>query len=217
MLRNGVRVALLSLAAVSSVAACGKADPAATIDVAASRPNAATAAPTDEQQAWQEYKDQQGGEVEVESAPDGKGRDARRVLARVDHGDRIVDVAQYDGRQWRTVGEVTLPPPPFEFGGGRRGVQFGDVTKDGRTDYLIPLEATQDIAVVVSDHGDGTWRALPVRGADGVAREPYFGVEPRYDGAELVSVERLCEPTCAEGGEREVTWRFVDGTLVTTI
>lgn len=215
MSRGRLRLVLVALMAIAAATACGDSD-STTMTNAGAPPDGTTSAPDNEEEAWEEYEAEQSGEIEVEFTSDGRGRNARRVLVRVDGEDRIVNVAEFDGRQWTTIGEVVLPPPPFEFGGGKRTIQFGDVTTDGETDYLVPLEATQDIGVVISADGDREWRALPVRGADGVAREPYFGIEPRYENGELVSVERICDPTCAEGKERLVTWHYADGELTNT-
>jgi hypothetical protein len=161
--------------------------------------------------AWETYK-RESGKVEIESAPEGQGDGAVRVLARTESARRLVDVAEFDGTAWKTVAEVVLPPPDYDFGAGGQRVQVGDVTRDGHPDFLVPLEAAQPIGVVISDDG-GAWRDLPVIGRDGSASDPYLGLSPRFDGGELVSDDRLCEPSCADGDTRTITWRYVDGAL----
>lgn len=208
------RVGVVIVVLLIGLAACGGSENDTTTAEAPDSQASVTAPSSRQEEAWDRYKQQQSGEIELESTSDGDGKGARRVLARTDSDRRIVDVAEFDGRDWNTVGEVELPPPGFEFAKGvKRTIEFGDVTQDGRTDYLVPLDAAQDIGVVISDAG-GAWRTLPVRGSDGVAREPYLGIEPRYENGELLSDERLCEPTCAEGGERVLTWHYENGELV---
>jgi hypothetical protein len=161
---------------------------------------------------WDKYKKDKGGEIELESAPHADGSQIIRVLARRDAGKRLIDVAEFDGAGWTTGGQVMLASPDYDFSTSGPDIQFGDVTGDGQPDILVPLQAAQPIAVVISQDG-GAWRALPVQGSDGQPFDPYVGINPRYAGGVLVSDEPLCQPSCAQGGTRSITWRYEDGML----
>ncbi|MBK5222271.1 MAG: hypothetical protein JJE52_05250 [Acidimicrobiia bacterium] len=165
-----------------------------------------------EGEAWHSFRDSLGGQILLESETSEGLAGPYRVVARNIDGRRAIDIAAFDGRGWRTVSTITLPPPDFPFGTGRT-VQSADVTGDRQPDFLVPLDAAQTIGVVISS-ADGEWRALPVTGADGMAAEPYLGVNPRIEGGELLSDFRICEPSCAEGETQPVTWRYQQGSLV---
>jgi hypothetical protein len=107
----------------------------------------------------------------------------------VDEGAGVVRIVDERG----VLAVVALPDPhPYDPTGS---IQPGDVTGDGRVDFIVPFMAAQPVGAVLSDHGGG-WRFVPV----GMPDHPYTGILPRVgaDGR-LEILYRECVPSCAAG------------------
>ena len=91
-------------------------------------------------------------------------------------------------------------------------IQVADVTGDGRPDFLIPLNAADNLpGAVVSQEGAGAsarWRYVPLRQGSSVSPFYVLARSPEFRGSTLVSTYDNCTPSCAQGTNYTITWTY---------
>ena len=118
-------------------------------------------------------------------------------------GGHEVDVVAL-GSTPALVARLNLPGPSFDF--AATPILSGDVTGDGRPDFLVILETSQRTGVLVSNEG-GTWHLVPISSTD--RSQVYVGLNPTLSDGVLTSIQQSCVPTCAAGHQTTVTWTYV--------
>jgi len=138
---------------------------------------------------------------------------------RLEDGDTTVISATDGSRATVTIFDPTgvttleLPGAPANPRDDTRPIEAGDVTGDGRADYLIPLESNGPSSTLASDDG-GTWHLVPGQALEGGGTSPELGRDPHLrDGAVVIAFDD-CVPSCAEGTTTEVRLIYRDGALV---
>lgn len=141
-----------------------------------------------------------------------------------------VQVLGYTDGQW---GELTvLPIPPGEPGTANipagaamspywlaefsgAAISVADVTGDGRPDFLVPINAADNVpGAVISQDGTqgGAWRYIPFEDQGSSTKFYELGRSPEFRGNVLVSTYDNCQPNCAQGATTTVTWSY-EGSL----
>jgi hypothetical protein len=124
--------------------------------------------------------------------------------------DREVDVLSWSGTTWAATATLGLPYPWYSL--ARLPIQVGDVTGDGRADFLVRVDAADNQpGVVVSDDG-GPWRLVPLAISGTPAGDVYAGRDPSFEGGHLVTRYDDCVPDCAQGTTTTVTWAYDQAT-----
>lgn len=150
------------------------------------------------------------GTVQRSAIVSVQGRPTAVVLSQTSLADRRVRVL-VDDDGWTEQAVVRLPEPRFDLDASRP-VEIADVTGDAEADFLVPLTANHDSAVLVS-RASGDWGLVPFAGPDGDT-ERYVGVDPRLSSGTVTSMDRICVPNCAQGSLESVSWAYRDGTMV---
>lgn len=143
-----------------------------------------------------------------------------------DPTSKPVQVLGYTGGQWATLAVLPLPPgdagnpnipasaamsPYWLADFSDAAISVADVTGDGRPDFLVPINAADNVpgAVISQDSAQGgTWRYVPFE-YQGVSTKFYeLGRSPEFRGDVLVSTYDNCQPNCAQGATTTVTWSY---------
>jgi hypothetical protein len=124
--------------------------------------------------------------------------------------DRRVQVL-VDQNGWQAIATLRLPEPRFDLD-GTRDIEIDDVTGDDIVDFLVPLTANHNSAVLVSNH-TGRWELVPFVGIDGETVR-YVEVDPHLVDHAMTSMDRICVPNCAQGGQAPVRWTYSDNTMI---
>jgi hypothetical protein len=109
-----------------------------------------------------------------------------------------------------TLADLPLPYPYFDFTAGTT-VAIGDVTGDGRPEFLVLLDAADAVPGVIVSNDGGNWRLLsaaPASGAVPASDSVYFGRAPRFSSSRLQTTVNDCKPYCAAGHTTTVTWLY---------
>lgn len=97
-------------------------------------------------------------------------------------------------------------------------ISVADVTKDGRPDFLIPLDAADNVpGAIVSQDGtaDATgWRYVPYTQGSSSTQRYIFARAARFQGNTLLTTYNNCKPNCADGTTSAITWAYQDKTGV---
>ena len=97
-------------------------------------------------------------------------------------------------------------------------ISVADVTGDGRPDFLVPLNAADNVpgAVVSQDGavGGSGWRYVPYTQGSSPTRYYEFARDARFQGNTLVTTYDNCNPDCAQGANYDVTWTYERATGV---
>ncbi len=136
-----------------------------------------------------------------------------------------LQVLRYSDGQWGPL--AFLPPPPGQGYAATAGamnsywlptfpeaaISVKDVTGDGRPDFMIPLNAADNlpVAVVSQDGASGSvpWRWVPF--AQGSSPTLFYVLprwSPQIGGSALTSVYNNCVPSCAQGTNYPITWTY---------
>lgn len=93
-------------------------------------------------------------------------------------------------------------------------ISVADVTKDGRPDFLIPLNAADNVpgAVVSQDSADRAtgWRYVPYTQGTSSTQQYIFARNARFQGNLLLTTTNDCNPNCAQGTTSTITWAYQD-------
>jgi hypothetical protein len=138
------------------------------------------------------------------------GRSTAVLLIQNGLADRRVQVL-VDDNGWRERTTLRVPEPKFDLDGAR-DIEVDDVTGDGVGDFLVPLTANHTSALLVSS-ASGQWELVPFVGVDGET-EHFVEVDPHLVNGTMTSMDRVCVPNCAQGGQTPVTWAYRDGAMV---
>ncbi|HZP14646.1 MAG TPA: hypothetical protein VFA96_02400 [Nocardioides sp.] len=143
--------------------------------------------------------------VVVKSAPVAVGRDEIAVLAvgPSESHDHLIRVVTFVSGEWQKVVDLQLPEPSFDF--LTDAVDIGDVTADGRADFLIHVMAADNAPGLVVSDSSGTWRLVPLSPDP---TDVYAERSPQLRGAQLVNQYNDCVPDCADGHTSDVAWRY---------
>lgn len=125
-------------------------------------------------------------------------------------------VVSYYGGQWHPAAYLPDPwcpcqgftPEPSTID-LRTPIQVGDVTGDGRPDFLISMTAagTTPGAVLTQDGAaPGNWRYAPFSGPFPTATK--VGGSPTIQGDHIVSIYNNCDPACAQGQQWPISWSY---------
>ena len=91
-------------------------------------------------------------------------------------------------------------------------ISVADVTGDGRPDFLIPLNAADNVpGVVVSQDGTSGgegWRYVPYTQGTLATKSYVFARDARFQGHALLTTYNSCSPNCAGGANSTVTWSY---------
>jgi hypothetical protein len=142
-----------------------------------------------------------------------------------DPNTKPLRVLVYTGAQWTEVAELPPAPGPgfgtppaagmnsfwlANFDGA--AISIADVTKDGRPDFLIPINAADNVpGAVVSQDGTpgGTgWRYIPYLQGSSTTQRYVFARDARLQGTTLLTTYDNCNPDCAGGTTFTITWTY---------
>lgn len=142
-----------------------------------------------------------------------------------DPSAKPVQVISYSNGQW--VQSAALPAPvgsaAYVPGGAAMNaywlayfpgsaISVADVTRDGRPDFLIPLNAADNVpGVVVSQDGAlgaSGWRYVPYTEGSSTAKFYTFARDAQFRGNTLVTTYDNCKPNCAQGSNYTITWTY---------
>jgi hypothetical protein len=142
-----------------------------------------------------------------------------------DPNAKPVQVVSYSNGRW--VQSAALPAPvgsaSYVPGGAAMNaywlayypgsaISVADVTRDGRPDFLIPLNAADNVpgVVVSQDGGPGGsgWRYVPYTQGSSTARFYTFARAAQFRGNTLVTTYDNCNPNCAQGANYTITWTY---------
>ena len=126
--------------------------------------------------------------------------------------DHVVEVLDLGSGTARTVAELVLPPPSFDF--ATLPVAVADVTGDGRPDFLVRVQAGDDVPGVVVSADGGQWRLVPATTGSPPVTGVYVGREPSFTDGHLESTFDDCTPDCAAGHLSTLTWAYQRGPAV---
>jgi len=120
-----------------------------------------------------------------------------------DHAVEVLDLASGTAR---TVADLVLPPPSFDF--APLPMTVADVTGDGHPDFLVRVMAGDDEPGVVVSADGGPWRLVPATTGSPPVTNVYVGREPSFSGGRFVSTHDDCTPDCAAGRLTTITWLY---------
>ncbi|HET9731341.1 MAG TPA: hypothetical protein VFP54_01590 [Acidimicrobiales bacterium] len=132
--------------------------------------------------------------------------------------DLPVQILTYGDAGWSVT--ASLPPP---HGLGSTGglflaadgpVTVGDVTGDGRPDFLLDVSAAGDTPGVVVSQDPNGWRYVPNAGP--YPASDVVNGQPRLLDGHLVSDFNDCSPNCAVGHLATMVWSYQAATGVFT-
>ncbi|MBV8961116.1 MAG: hypothetical protein JOZ37_18705 [Actinobacteria bacterium] len=142
--------------------------------------------------------------VIVKSSPVAVGRDEIAVLAVGPSGnDHVVRVVSFASGEWQKVVDIQLPAPSFDFLPDPIGI--GDVTSDGRPDFVVAVEAADNAPGVVVSDVSGTWKVMPLSPDP---TDVYAERGPEVRDGHLVNHFNDCTPDCADGHTSDVVWTY---------
>lgn len=153
-----------------------------------------------------------GGLVAVVAFSYDPGLKPLRVLAfRDDHWSVTVALPPVPGQGFVTPqGAVMNSFWLANFPGAT--ISVADVTKDGRPDFLIPLNAADNVpGAVVSQDGAPAiagWRYVPYTPGSSSTQQYVFARDARFQGNTLSTTFNNCNPDCADGTTSTVTWAY---------
>jgi hypothetical protein len=107
-----------------------------------------------------------------------------------------------DASGWSTIATLALPAPNFDVATSDP-ISIADVTGDGHPDFLVPVDAADNVPGVVVSADSGQWRLVP----DGTGNV-YYARDARFVNGHLVTGENDCQPNCAQGTTTQVTWTY---------
>ena len=129
-------------------------------------------------------------------------------------------VLSYSGGEWRPIAYPPDPWCPCQDSAPnpstidlRLPIQVGDVTGDGRPDFLISMTAADTTpGAVLSQDGaaPGQWRYVPFTGSFPTTTK--LGGSPSIQADHLVSTFNECQPSCALGQKFQITWTYQPAT-----
>lgn len=142
--------------------------------------------------------------VVVKSPPVAVGREEVAVLAIGPAGnDHVVRVVSFVNGEWQKVVDIQLPFPSFDFVGDAVGI--GDVTSDGRPDFVVHVMAADNAPGVVVSDVSGTWNVVPLSPDP---TDVYAERGPEFRDGQLVNHYNDCSPDCASGHTSDVVWTY---------
>ena len=115
-----------------------------------------------------------------------------------------IDVLEWRSA-WRSATSFDIPAPGvLAQQENARPLLVRDVTGDGESDFVVPLEAAATAPYEVISNHSGSWQQVPFGSADRViVTEPDAPAADRF-----VTSSNLCDPTCAQGRYRRELWRY---------
>lgn len=142
--------------------------------------------------------------VIVKSSPVAFGREEIAVLAIGPAGhDHVVRVVSFVNGEWQKVVDIQLPAPSFDF--LPDPIRIGDVTSDGRPDFVVAVEAADNAPGVVVSDVSGTWKVVPLSPDP---TDVYAERGPEFRDGQLVNHYNDCSPDCASGHTSDVVWTY---------
>ena len=136
-----------------------------------------------------------------------------------DPSGRPVQVLRFADGQWAEI--VALPTPSGVGGssfwlasrseiGGLAAISVADVTGDGRPDFLIPLNAADNVpGIVLSQDGASSgWRYVPFTQGPSSSPQYLFARDARFQGSTLLTTSDNCIPNCASGANVTTSWVY---------
>jgi len=143
-----------------------------------------------------------------------RGRLVAVVASSYDPGGHPVQVLGYTDGSWSPLARLAAPswqpgtnvPPGVLYLLPGSPVSVGDVTGDGRPDFLILLQAADNTPGFVVTQDGGSWHYATFQGAAGTAE--VVGRNPQIEGSSLVSQYNNCTPDCAQGQNSTQVWTY---------
>lgn len=180
-----------------------------------------TAAVRDEQAASAAGKSW-GGSLNTAPIQDGNSLIAVAAFS-YDATGKPVQVLRYGNGQWTEEAALPSPPGTGESSlwlanradlGNLASISVGDLTGDGLPDFLVPLNAADNVpgAVISQDGASGGWRYVPYRQGASPTQQFLFARDARIQDGRLVTTYDSCNPSCATSKPVAVTWIYEPGT-----
>jgi hypothetical protein len=143
-----------------------------------------------------------------------RGRLVAVVASSYDPGGHPVQVLGYTDGSWSPLARLAAPswqpganvPPGVLYLLPDSPISVGDVTGDGRPDFLILLQAADNTPGFVVTQNGGSWHYATFEGAAGTAE--VVGRNPQIEGSSLVSEYDNCTPDCAQGQISTQVWTY---------
>ena len=135
-----------------------------------------------------------------------------------DPGGHPVQVLRYAGGRWSLLAGLAAPS---DQGGATMAasvvyltqgpVAVGDVTGDGRPDFLVEAGGADNVPgfVVSQDNGLAlTWHYVPFLGPYATPATEVIARDPQFRGTTVVSDYNDCTPDCAGGHNSTLVWTY---------